>query len=176
MNALLFGGLRQNPPSSFSLVGMAHKKDQKRIKLQLTHFGWYTKQSNTASKKPTSFILWKTLCGRYSGATPRISFVSSCFHKSTAQNTTTSYVPIYLIDASWTRESQLPNIWTKLQYCDRLMLFKLSILSDRSYITFNLPWQFQRGSLLDPPVQCLFGELQCSSLFYFEVFEVELKL
>ena len=120
MNALLFSGLRQNPPSSFSLLGMAHKKDQKGIKLQLTHFGWYTKQSNTASKKPTSFILWKTLCGRYSGATPRISFVSSCFHKSTAQNTITSYVPIYLIDASWTRESQFPNIWTNLQQANAI--------------------------------------------------------
>ena len=27
MNALLFGGLRQNLPSSFSLTGMAHKKE-----------------------------------------------------------------------------------------------------------------------------------------------------
>ena len=173
MNALLFGGLRQNPPSSFSLVGMAHKKDQKGIKLQLTHFGWYTKQSNTASKKPTSFILWKTLCGRYSGATPRISFVSSCFHKSTAQSTTTSYVPII-----WSTRVERVKVNSRIfeRTYNRLMLFKLSILSDRSYITLNLPWQFQRGSLLDPPVQCLFGELQCSSLFYFEVFEVELKL
>lgn len=66
---------------------MAHKKE---IELR----------QGKKQQKADFFHPLKDLSGRYSGATPRINFVSSCFHKSTAQSTTTSYVPIYLIDAS----------------------------------------------------------------------------